>query len=78
MLVPFTHDHSTRGRDAGNLVHQKPRKDIRKFSFPAVAPRIWDEVDDEARNATTVNGFKNAYDRSRKFTNEAQRRTSLF
>ena len=63
IVKPATHEYETRSREAGNFTHEKPKKDIRKFSFPVIAPIIWDGVDVETRNSTTVNGFKNSYDR---------------
>ena len=77
ILTPLTHSHDTRGIEAGNYRHLKPRKDVRKFSFAAAAPVLWDEVDTEARLAESVNSFKNTYDRIQREKKEASR-TKLF
>ena len=58
-----------------SMIHIKPKKDIRKFSFAAVAPVLWESVNDEARSATTLNSFKNNYDRQNLHTAS---RTKLF
>ena len=58
------HDHETRGRNKGNLQHEKPNKDLRKNTFATLAPIIWDSIDINTRNATSVNNFKNLYDQS--------------
>jgi len=63
MLQPIAHEYDTRGREAGNFTHVKPKKDVRKFSFSAIAPILWDDVNAETRSARSVNGFKNGYDR---------------
>ena len=44
MIEQIAHEHKTRGREAGNFAHLKPKKDVRKFSFPVVAPLLWDAV----------------------------------
>ena len=76
ILTHPTHEHSTRGRNAGNFSHIKPKKDVRKYSFRAVAPLLWDSVGYEARDAETVNGYKNAYDRQ--FGSAVLHRNKLF
>ena len=73
-----THDHSTRGKEAGNFSHIKPKKDVRKYSLGAVAPVIWDKVGIEARSAETVNSFKNCYDRQFASTKNDELRNALF
>ena len=75
ILSQISHSHETRGRAAGNFAHIKPKKDIRKFSFAAVAPVLWESVNDEARSATTLNSFKNNYDRQNL---HAESRAKLF
>ena len=77
ILTPLTHSHETRGIEAGNYRHLKPRKDIRKFSFAAAAPVLWDEVETEARLAVSVNSFKNTYDRIQRDKKDGSR-TKLF
>ena len=64
MIFPIRHGYETRGRLEGNLDHLKPHLDIRKYSFAARSPVIWDGVPLEAKKAMTVNGFKNIYDRN--------------
>jgi len=66
-LQPHGHEYETRGRMDGNLDHVKPKGDVRKYSFAARAPIVWDSVDPVARKATTINGFKNAYDSANGF-----------
>ena len=61
-LQPHGHIYETRGRTDGNLDHVKPNRDLRKYSFAARAPIIWDSIIPAAKISTTVNGFKNAYD----------------
>ena len=63
ILSPLSHTHNTRGIAVGNFAHEKPRRDVRKFSFAATAPVIWDGVEADAKAAATVNAFKNCYDR---------------
>ena len=62
MIQPHGHNYDTRGRKAGNLSHVKPHGDVRKFSFAARAPILWDAVPFEAKNAVSVNSFKNLLD----------------
>jgi len=62
ILQTFEHDHDTRGREAGDLVHIKPNKNFRKFSFAAAAPRIWNEINVGTRNSPSTNCFKNSFD----------------
>ena len=62
MLQLHGHDYETRGRSTGNLSHVKPRGDVRKFSFAARAPIIWDKVTPEAKSANSTNEFKSILD----------------
>jgi len=78
ILATPKHEHLTRGKEAGNFIHIKPKKDVRKYSFAGAAPVIWDDVGSEARNATSVNAFKNSYDRQFRSTTEPKPRNSLF
>jgi len=62
LLREHFHEYGTRGRTNGNLAHIKPSGNVRKYTFAAMAPVLWDAVPPEARNATSVNSFKNLLD----------------
>ena len=62
LLWPLNHNYETRGREIGNLEHIQPHGNVRKFSFAARAPVLWDSVSAEAKNATSINTFKNSLD----------------
>ena len=55
---------NTRGRKGYLNVEEPPisNKDVRKNFFSQRCPRVWNALPDTVKLATTVNGFKAAYD----------------
>ena len=45
------------------LVIERARLEIRRNSFPIRAAKGWNELPEEVKSSTSINGFKTAYDR---------------
>ena len=56
-------EHSrTRAGYRGNLKLPTTRKDNYKFSFASIAPRVFNLLSDETRNADSTSKFKRGFD----------------
>ena len=56
---------NTRGNSGYLNVEEPPKSNtnVRKFSFSQRCPGVWNNLPDNVKQATTVNGFKAAYDK---------------
>ena len=55
--------HGLRGHEM-KLVKERSRLDTRKFFFSQRVVNGWNRLPDDVVNAESINGFKNAYDRT--------------
>ena len=65
-FMKWRKDYTTRSKGRGNshmLFVQRPRLDVRKYSFTMRSANIWNSLPDEVVCAKTINTFKNRLDK---------------
>ena len=58
--VAETHDRNLRSSSNGNLAVPRSRTSVFDRSFSVSAPRLWNSLQIDIRNSTTLKGFKNS------------------